>query len=119
MTGKPNQGIKDPTGYRTDYLQFGDNIKVSTAEDKVRLDVCVPDPLIDIYDCGDNPLFNDLLSNITTLGFDGFGYETITDDVIRIKHEHYVYGGCEAFISDSDDDIDGGSLLGLDVSFKI
>ena len=101
--GDPNQGIKDPAGYRTDYLQFGDNIKVSTAEEKVRIDVCVPDPFIDVTSCDDLSVFNLPLSDLTTLGFDGFTVDVTSAEEVRIKHEHYVFGGCPEQTSSNPD----------------
>ena len=94
--GEPNKGIKNPDGYRTDYLQFGDNIKVSTDQDKVRLDVCVPDPSIAVNPCNGDAVGNPL-SDLSSINFDGFTREISGSGVpfdLTIKHEHYVYGGC-------------------------
>ena len=109
--GEPNQGIKDPAGYRTDYLQFGDNIKVSTAEEKVRLDVCVPDPSIAVNPCNGDAVGNPL-SDLSSINFDGFTREISGAEApfdLTIKHEHYAYGGCNK-------GNDGGDIYSIGLS---
>ena len=102
--GGPYQGVKNSNGYRTDYLQFGDNIKVSTNQDKVRLDVCVPDNFIHVYPCdGDVTAGNGLSFNLNdTQRVNFLGFEFVHNDLLvyppTIQHRHTAFiegGGCD------------------------
>jgi len=117
--GDPNKGVKNPAGYRTDYLQFGDNIKVSTAEEKVRLDVCVPDPLLSFYPCGSNQADTaGLLSAFDNIFFEGFGFDDATEGDLTIKHEHYAYGGCNGASEGYGEDIYSADLGSFGYKFQ-
>ena len=90
--------------FRTAWIQFGDYLKVTNfanaqpgdnvKDGQVRVDVCVPDPLLSFYPCGSNQADTaGLLSAFDNIFFEGFGFDDATEGDLTIKHEHYAYGG--------------------------
>ena len=111
-------------GMRTDFIVFGDYLKLSKddAADKVRVDVC--SPRVQAWSCEDaktldpNDAVEYNLLQLSNIAFEGLGGEIRNSTDFYIVHEHYAYGGCNGASEGYGEDIYSADLGSFGYKFQ-